>query len=159
MSRLMNFLNYTLTITIDFRTHNSRSSPVIAIAYTILYQNVFQIPNVAEIVTTMLHDKPSSMISNSNYFPKELTESTSCDDALEDDDAHVGKKEEKKELQLNEYDLMMRTNITPFPFKVAKALDPNIYRNIAYDTWTETRKRKDVWNDTNLLCFSNFLQS
>lgn len=32
------------------------------------------------------------------------------------------------------------TGIAPFPYKVAKALDPNIYRNIAYDTWTEMRR-------------------
>lgn len=32
--------------------------------------------------------------------------------------------------------------IAPFPFKVAKALDPNIYRNIEYDTWCETRRGK-----------------
>lgn len=31
-------------------------------------------------------------------------------------------------------------NIAPFPFKVAKALDPSIYRNIEYDSWTEVRR-------------------
>lgn len=30
----------------------------------------------------------------------------------------------------------------PFPYKVAKALDPSIYRNIEYDTWIELRKGK-----------------
>ncbi len=28
----------------------------------------------------------------------------------------------------------------PFPYKVAKALDPSIYRNIALDSWTEGQK-------------------
>lgn len=30
--------------------------------------------------------------------------------------------------------------ITPFPYRVAKALDPDIYRNIEFDTWSENRK-------------------
>lgn len=34
--------------------------------------------------------------------------------------------------------------IAPFPFKVAKALDPNIYRNIEYDSWGETRRGKRI---------------
>lgn len=34
----------------------------------------------------------------------------------------------------------MRSGITPFPFKVAKALDPDIYRNIEFDSWNDKRK-------------------
>lgn len=30
--------------------------------------------------------------------------------------------------------------ITPFPYKVAKALDPDIYRNIEFDSWSDQRK-------------------
>lgn len=30
--------------------------------------------------------------------------------------------------------------ITPFPYKVAKALDPSIYRNVEYDVWAEYRR-------------------
>lgn len=30
--------------------------------------------------------------------------------------------------------------ITPFPYKVAKSLDMEIYRNVEYDTWNEYRK-------------------
>uniref|UniRef100_A0A914W735 Uncharacterized protein n=1 Tax=Plectus sambesii TaxID=2011161 RepID=A0A914W735_9BILA len=32
----------------------------------------------------------------------------------------------------------------PFPFKVAKALDPAIYRNIEYDSWLEQRKGASI---------------
>lgn len=32
------------------------------------------------------------------------------------------------------------TGITPFPYKVAKALDPDIYRNIEFDSWAKARK-------------------
>lgn len=30
--------------------------------------------------------------------------------------------------------------ITPFPYKVAKSLDQNIYRNVEFDSWNEVRK-------------------
>ena len=33
--------------------------------------------------------------------------------------------------------------ITPFPYKVAKSLDMEIYRNVEYDTWNEYRKGMD----------------
>lgn len=35
---------------------------------------------------------------------------------------------------------LLTCGITPFPYKVAKSLDPNIYRNVEYDTWNEQRK-------------------
>ena len=33
---------------------------------------------------------------------------------------------------------------TPFSYRVAKTLDPNVYRNIEYDTWHADRRGK--WN-------------
>ncbi|XP_055630111.1 protein ovarian tumor locus-like isoform X2 [Toxorhynchites rutilus septentrionalis] len=35
---------------------------------------------------------------------------------------------------------LLREGITPFPYKVAKALDPSIYRNIEFDSWSDTRR-------------------
>lgn len=35
---------------------------------------------------------------------------------------------------------LLNDGITPFPYKVAKALDPHIYRNIEFDVWSEQRK-------------------
>ena len=29
---------------------------------------------------------------------------------------------------------------TPFPYKVAKALDPRMYRNVEFDLWNDERK-------------------
>lgn len=36
--------------------------------------------------------------------------------------------------------LFVFQGITPFPYKVAKALDPDIYRNIEFDSWSDYRK-------------------
>lgn len=35
---------------------------------------------------------------------------------------------------------LLNDGITPFPYKVAKALDPHIYRNIEFDVWSDQRK-------------------
>uniref|UniRef100_T1H136 Tudor domain-containing protein n=1 Tax=Megaselia scalaris TaxID=36166 RepID=T1H136_MEGSC len=35
---------------------------------------------------------------------------------------------------------LLGEGITPFPYKVAKALDPDMYRNIEFDSWNEIRK-------------------
>ena len=32
----------------------------------------------------------------------------------------------------------------PFPFRVAKALDPEIYRNVEHDTWYESKKQEEI---------------
>lgn len=48
---------------------------------------------------------------------------------------------------------LLQEGITPFPYKVAKALDPNMYRNIEFDSWNEARKELKLQNwykgDTN----------
>lgn len=36
---------------------------------------------------------------------------------------------------------LLNEGITPFPYKVAKALDPYIYRNIEFDVWNDLRKQ------------------
>lgn len=47
---------------------------------------------------------------------------------------------EEKHMSIDGSDLLDNTVIAPFPFKVAKALDPTIYRNIEYDSWGEVRR-------------------
>jgi hypothetical protein len=35
---------------------------------------------------------------------------------------------------------LLAQGATPFPYKVAKALDQNIYRNIEFDIWNDFRR-------------------
>uniref|UniRef100_A0A7G3ATW2 Protein ovarian tumor n=1 Tax=Lutzomyia longipalpis TaxID=7200 RepID=A0A7G3ATW2_LUTLO len=35
---------------------------------------------------------------------------------------------------------LLNEQITPFPYKVAKSLDPYIYRNVDFDVWSDTRR-------------------
>ncbi|XP_039447995.1 protein ovarian tumor locus-like [Culex pipiens pallens] len=49
---------------------------------------------------------------------------------------------------------LLKEGITPFPYKVAKALDPNIYRNIEFDSWSDVRrelKYRNWYFDQNCL--------
>lgn len=39
---------------------------------------------------------------------------------------------------------LLSTGITPFPYKAAKSLDTNIYRNVEYDVWQEMRMERLV---------------
>lgn len=43
-------------------------------------------------------------------------------------------------LNVNSAKVLLDNGITPFPYKVAKALDPDIYRNIEFDVWSELRR-------------------
>ncbi|KAJ0183064.1 hypothetical protein K1T71_001040 [Dendrolimus kikuchii] len=43
-------------------------------------------------------------------------------------------------LNVNSAKDLLDHGITPFPYKVAKALDPDIYRNIEFDVWSELRR-------------------
>ncbi|KYB29260.1 putative bifunctional UDP-N-acetylglucosamine transferase and deubiquitinase ALG13 isoform X2 [Tribolium castaneum] len=92
-----------------------------SIVYGILYENVFDVPNVQNIVHGMLYEKDLEKEGDKN----------------------------------TEVVVPPPVNIAPFPFKVAKALDPTIYRNIEYDSWTEVRRelRLGDWyyGDDNLI--------
>ncbi|CAH0720263.1 unnamed protein product, partial [Brenthis ino] len=43
-------------------------------------------------------------------------------------------------LNVNSAKDLLENGITPFPYKVAKALDPDIYRNIEFDVWSELKR-------------------
>lgn len=42
---------------------------------------------------------------------------------------------------------LFEEGITPFPYKVAKGLDPDIYRNIEFDAWSDYRKTRRYTNN------------
>lgn len=85
-----------------------------ALVYNMLYENVFKIPNVESIVQGMLYGKEFV----SPHFHE------------------INNNNKAEEGECNKGSQL----IAPFPFKVAKALDPSIYRNIEYDSWTEVRR-------------------
>nr|CAI5857992.1 unnamed protein product [Callosobruchus analis] len=98
-----------------------------SMVYKLLYENVFEIPNVDEIVHSMLYEK-TAITTQAEMQQMKLNNKV-------EDEAGPSIKTEPLW-----GDVENTLNIAPFPFKVAKALDPNIYRNIEYDTWGEVRR-------------------
>ncbi|XP_023014868.1 uncharacterized protein [Leptinotarsa decemlineata] len=99
-----------------------------SVIYKVLYEKVFKIFNVEEIVNHMLYDK--NIITQS-----ELEKKNMLDEECNSESLNI--QEESDELEEKSFS---STNLAPFPFKVAKALDPTIYRNIEYDSWGEVRR-------------------
>ncbi|CAH1404448.1 unnamed protein product [Nezara viridula] len=91
--------------------------------YEMLYKNVFELKEVDYAVNKMLHDKTSRDQREQIPFL-----STGFTLRLEMRDSYLNVKD------------LLDFGITPFPYKVAKSLDMEIYRNVEYDTWNEYRK-------------------
>lgn len=101
-------------------TYNLRLSHncfISAIVYKALYEEVFEIPNVDQIANAMLFNKVV-VISKDKHEERHGEEEVVTKDNLDN------------------------AIIAPFPYKVAKALHPDIYRNIEYDSWNNMRKGK-----------------
>jgi len=96
-----------------------------AIIYEMLYNNVFKLSGVDFAVKEMLYDRylPASKSNDQISLEKRAT----CTDMKE----------------------LLECGITPFPFKVAKALTPKLYRNTEYDIWLNNKKEKFYgrWNN------------
>lgn len=88
---------------------------------------MFNIPNVDEIVKSMLYEK------NNVTQTEVVAEKRKIADV---DNNEIGLSTLPEEVEVDQ----SNNNIAPFPFKVAKALDPTIYRNIEYDSWGEVRR-------------------
>ncbi|XP_055709044.1 protein ovarian tumor locus-like isoform X2 [Phlebotomus papatasi] len=46
---------------------------------------------------------------------------------------------------------LLNAQITPFPYKVAKSLDPYIYRNVDFDVWADMRKEQRLRRSERIL--------
>ncbi|XP_018327502.1 protein ovarian tumor locus-like isoform X2 [Agrilus planipennis] len=116
-----------------------------SIVYSILYENVFKIENVSAIVNSMLYDKNAFALAlNNSEYSSEDGKQTKLQGRCHSD--NEGPNELKRDRDIDENDEEkggrgpLDLLLAPFPFKVAKALDPTIYRNIEYDTWIEVRR-------------------
>ncbi|KAJ9582491.1 hypothetical protein L9F63_003184, partial [Diploptera punctata] len=102
-----------------------------SIAYEVLYKNVFKLSDVNYAVNKMLHDKPNRLqkdrLTNEDVIACGRF-GFSMEFSLELN------KEYRDDEDMNVKELIAQ-GIPPFPYKVAKALDPNIYRNIEFDVW------------------------
>ncbi|XP_050728704.1 uncharacterized protein LOC127004666 isoform X3 [Eriocheir sinensis] len=124
-----------------------------SLVYEILYCNVFQLKDVRLAVDTMLHDKEYASIRRDSANSAELKEigalvekilgtSISRDNSQEEADKGAGAEERPSIEDIHQDDVrgLLAHGIPPFPYKVAKSLDPDIYRNIEYDAWNTIRR-------------------
>uniref|UniRef100_T1JCG5 OTU domain-containing protein n=1 Tax=Strigamia maritima TaxID=126957 RepID=T1JCG5_STRMM len=115
-----------------------------SIVYDLLYKNVFNLgPEVDYAVEKMLHDKEyakqrkDSSASYDGIFDK--SSSPSPDFLLEQPELEIDDVEEGGDG--SEIRRALARGYPPFPYKVAKALDPDIYRNVELDVWNEQKKK------------------
>lgn len=106
-----------------------------SLAYEVLYKRVFGLVDVDFAVEKMLHK--SSHSKREHYLQQNYLCSTRSVGLPVKTVSHI--EPERFEDELNVRDLLSR-GITPFPYKVAKALDPDIYRNIEFDVWSDLRR-------------------
>ncbi|KAG7207447.1 hypothetical protein KM043_009088 [Ampulex compressa] len=114
------------------REHVANAAYCQSIVYQILYKDVFNMANTESTVHKMLHDR-SGTLRHDKFFLKGNLE---IRDQLT---AEIYNKVEKDGEPFDEMQSITK-GILPFPYRVAKALDPNIYRNTDFDIWHEIRR-------------------
>ncbi|XP_065290353.1 OTU domain-containing protein 4-like isoform X2 [Dermacentor albipictus] len=103
--------------------------------YETLYKTVFKFGDDVDLaVKKMLYDK--------TYFKhkKNMTFEQWKESVKFGTETNVLSEEEQA--TASEVVTALANRIPPFPFKVAKALDPTIYRNVEYDIWNEAEKER-----------------
>lgn len=106
-----------------------------SIVYDILYKDVFKLGDDVDMaVKKMLYDKA--------YFKhkKNMTFDQWKESVIFGTETNVLSEEEQA--TASEVMVALANKIPPFPFKIAKALDPSIYRNVEYDVWNEAEKER-----------------
>ncbi|XP_015440459.1 PREDICTED: uncharacterized protein LOC107195184 isoform X2 [Dufourea novaeangliae] len=114
-----------------------------SIVYQVLYKDVFHMANIENTVHKMLHDRTATF-RHDKFFLKGNIE---IRDQLA---AEIYTRVESGNDEVDDAPAIVR-NIPPFPYRVAKALDPNIYRNTDFDIWQEIRRevKNAGWNRHN----------
>ncbi|XP_043481482.1 uncharacterized protein LOC122510713 isoform X2 [Leptopilina heterotoma] len=103
-----------------------------SLVYKTLYKEVFQMPNVDETVHKMLHDRPFPL-KYDKFSPKGIAEHR--------ENSTVVMLNKVNESCTETEDIFgLKGGLTPFPYRVAKALDEDIFRNTDFDIWHEIRR-------------------
>ncbi|KAK7083137.1 N-acetylglucosaminyldiphosphodolichol N-acetylglucosaminyltransferase catalytic subunit alg13 [Halocaridina rubra] len=123
-----------------------------SVVYDILYSHVFKLTDVRLAVDTMLHDKEYANLRRDSSNSAELKEIGALVEKIigvnvSRDSQDGDEKNESSEEKVSANDIhpddvrgLLTHGIPPFSYKVAKALDPDLYRNIEFDTWNTVRR-------------------
>ncbi|KAI0216261.1 OTU domain-containing protein 4 [Lamellibrachia satsuma] len=109
-----------------------------SILYELLYGRVFGLEQAVEQAENMVAHKPHKFRqdSSSSEMADSSTPEASVDSALADSGTVVSKEEKREGGHKG----------APFPYKVARALSPNCYRNVEYDLWLDLKKDFDHYD-------------
>ncbi|PRD33594.1 UNVERIFIED_CONTAM: Putative bifunctional UDP-N-acetylglucosamine transferase and deubiquitinase ALG13 [Trichonephila clavipes] len=112
------------------------------VVYEVLYKKVYELGSDVDVaVEKMLHDKAYSKQRRNNLLCHYFRDSCRLDDVIED--PNLPEDDQSYQFPQNprmEIRKALAHGIPPFPYKVAKTLDPGIYRNVEFDMWNEKRK-------------------
>ncbi|XP_048400804.1 putative bifunctional UDP-N-acetylglucosamine transferase and deubiquitinase ALG13 [Stegostoma tigrinum] len=118
-----------------------------AIVYEVLYRDVFGVAEEelrAAVELFRSHGKKTRKSSNSKgngdieYLPEKVVQKSDTGNSDQE-----GSPEEKMAKQsAEEIKNVDGPSKMPFPFKVLKALDSEIYRNVEFDVWLDSRKEQ-----------------
>ncbi|CAH1268052.1 ALG13 [Branchiostoma lanceolatum] len=130
-----------------------------SIVYELLYKDVFKMDHDIAVVKDMLGNKQQKIRKDSTSEcesspskncgsdkpDSELEGSTELDVSTESDKSrdNMDRPNEKATQANGAVDYSKKDGRRfPLPFKVAKALDPEIYRNVEYDVWMDSKKEQ-----------------
>ncbi|XP_014481456.1 PREDICTED: uncharacterized protein LOC106747926 isoform X2 [Dinoponera quadriceps] len=111
-----------------------------SLVYGTLYECVFNMAGIMHTADKMLHDR-NIAFRHDRFFQKgnlEIREQLTADLYNRVESDHI----DADEVQFNS------RGIPPIPYKIAKALSPDIYRNTDFDTWHEIKREVKYggWN-------------
>ncbi|GFU32801.1 protein O-linked-mannose beta-1,4-N-acetylglucosaminyltransferase 2 [Nephila pilipes] len=110
-----------------------------SIVYEVLYKKVYELGSDVDVaVEKMLHDKAYSKQRRNNLLCHYFRESCRLDNVIED--PNLPEDDQSYKNPRLEIRKALAHGVPPFPYKVAKTLDPGIYRNVEFDMWNEKRK-------------------
>lgn len=107
-----------------------------ALLYKVLYEDVFGLSEVNFAVEEMLHSKSYNYQRSKTAVLHKLTLET------------VPEEDAPDHCHVTNMKTLIQEGVTPFPYKVAKCLDADIYRNIEFDIWSDQRRRKSKFQFT-----------
>ncbi|XP_011871005.1 PREDICTED: uncharacterized protein LOC105563739 isoform X2 [Vollenhovia emeryi] len=119
-----------------------------SIVYEVVYRYMYQIPNIKTVADRMLHDRTPTL-RHDKFFQKGNLDIR--EQLIED----LYKKVKTERSDTDDVQTGWK-GAPPIPYKVAKALSPDYYRNIELDIWHELKRevKSAGWNRYN----SNELQ-
>lgn len=118
-----------------------------SLIYETLYTHVFKLENISLAVERMLHENEYSDLRRDSANSADMKDLNTLvekvlgtRDTSSEGDQSLSIDEKSVDIHPDDVNGRLAQGIPPFPYKVAKSLDKDIYRNIEYDAWNTIRR-------------------